>query len=175
MFSLTLRARLTLVVAFIGAVGAVVGWFALNRLEALNHTMRDVVSYRYTMLEMTNQTLELSIENSRLTMQMFLSRDKNGLQHLRAQIPQNSKAIASLVEEISHAVRLPRERALFDVVMARRNPYLDSRKNAEKLFVDGHRDGGGSLPAATVVTPARSATRLEAVTLSPVTFGDLQA
>ncbi|HYM60417.1 MAG TPA: methyl-accepting chemotaxis protein [Thermoanaerobaculia bacterium] len=140
MQKITLRTRLITAFGILIGIVAVLGWFALDRLGTLNHTMRDVVSYRYNMLEMTNRTLEISIENSRLTLQMLLSRDKKSVDALRAEIPQNSKAITNLIDQIEKGVKLPQEKAMFAAVTARRTPYLESRRAAEKLLVDGHHD-----------------------------------
>ncbi len=137
---LALRARLGIVFAVLIGINAIVCGFALVQLEALNRTIRDVVSVRSKVLEITDRTLELSIENSRLTMQMMLAADASTVGDLRAQIPRNSKAISALLTEIDKRAKLPAERALLAEVMTRRSPYLDSRKVAEKLFVDGHRD-----------------------------------
>ncbi len=150
---LTFRVRLSLVFLFLTATGAALGWFAVTRLEALNHTMRDVVAFRYATLEATNRTLEVSIENSRLTMEMLLAKDPKLVTELRQQIPQNSKIIAAGLQVIEASVKLPREKVLFAKLSSLRGPYLDSRKGAEKLMDQGHHDQAVTM-AMTQMLPA---------------------
>ena len=154
----TLRVRLALVFIVLAGVGALLGWFSVSRLEQLNRTMRDVVAFRYATLEATNRTLEVSIENSRLTMQELLTKDPKLIAELRQQIPQNSKIIAAGLKQIEESVKLPKEKVLFAKLSSLRQPYLDARKGAEKLMDQGHHDQAVNA-AMTQMLPALTAYR----------------
>ncbi|MEO8033000.1 MAG: methyl-accepting chemotaxis protein [Acidobacteriota bacterium] len=153
MQTLTLRNRLFTAFGVLTAIAALVGVFGLVRLNTATRAMETIVGQRFAEAQLTNKTVQVSLENSRLTFQMFVATDPAALEALRQQIPANSRIISEAMKRIDKLVSGTEERALFRVVESRRAPYLDSRRAVEKRLVEGHRDEALVI-ATTAMVPA---------------------
>ncbi len=131
-----LAAGFGLVIVFALAIGGI-GLRTTSRLDA---RLRAVTRERFALVTLTNEVLERSVDNARITMQLFLVSGGQPEQTLLAQNQENSRLIAEGLGKIEPLLATDQDRALFADVRALRGPYLDSRAQAKKLLESGQRD-----------------------------------
>jgi hypothetical protein len=87
-------------------------------------------------VQLSRQVLSYSNQNSRLTLQIFLSSNKDEIQPLLWQRAKNVEKISSLVDRVeAEGFGSEREKELFDAVKRARTPYVDSYRLAQDLYV----------------------------------------
>jgi methyl-accepting chemotaxis protein len=118
-------------------VAAGVGLTWLNRLNA---DMSATLQKRYNTVELTHQTIENSITNARITMQLFETTDPDKEKKLNVENENISHNISAQVAEIEKSLSTPQERELFEVVTQHREAYISARNGAKKLLADKKRD-----------------------------------
>src|ERR1039457_6978633 len=116
-----------------------VGWLSLRGMAAMNASLQTIANERSVIVGFTNQVLQLSIDNARITMQLFMVSGPAGEQ-LLALNKENQRLIGVEVERIEKLLSTEEEKALFNEVKTLRMPYLDSRAEMKKLLAAGHRD-----------------------------------
>jgi hypothetical protein len=84
------------ILLFVIAVGA----FGLNWLDRLNSNMSATLQKRYNVVELTHQTIENSITNSRITLQLFETTDPEKEKKLNEENDGISHRISSQIAEI---------------------------------------------------------------------------
>jgi methyl-accepting chemotaxis protein len=117
-----------------------VGGFGLNWLGRLNSNMSSSIQKRYNTVELTHQTIENSITNARITMQLFETTDPDEEKKLNQQNDAISQVISGQVAEIEKGLSSPQERAMFETVTLDREVYKSARQKAKKLLADKKRD-----------------------------------
>ena len=122
-----------------------VGWLSLRGMAAMNASLQTIANERSVVVGLTNEVLQRSIDNARITMQLFVVSGGPPEQRLLAQNLENTKLISAGVEKIEKLLSTEREKALFDDVKALRTPYLDSRVEVKKLLAAGRRDAAIAL------------------------------
>ena len=155
MKSVSIGTRLGVAFAAIIAIAVGLGWVGLDRLHALDASMESVVHGRFPLVQMTHETIERSMENSQVTLQTLLARDPGAVPALAAQVTETSRTLGELLAKIEATATTPTERGLLARVKERRAAYLDARKSAERLLLDGRRD------EAVLVTSASMLPRLQ--------------
>jgi methyl-accepting chemotaxis protein len=118
-------------------VAAGVGLTWLNRL---NSEMSATLQKRYNTVELTHQTIENSITNARITMQLFETADPNKQKKLIDENNEISQRITAQVGEIEKSLSTPQERELFEVVTQHREAYISARNAAKKLLEGKKKD-----------------------------------
>ncbi len=116
------------------------GGFGLNWLGHLNSNMSSSIQKRYNTVELTHQTIENSITNARITMQLFETTDPDEEKKLNQQNDAISQVISGQVAEIEKGLSSPQERELFETVTVDREAYKSARQKAKKLLADKKRD-----------------------------------
>src|SRR5580692_11257650 len=117
-----------------------VGGFGLGWLGRLNSNLSASVQKRYNTVELTHQTIENSITNARITMQLFETTDPDEEKKLNQQNDAISQVISGQVAEIEKGLTSPQERELFETVTLDREVYKSARQKAKKLLADKKRD-----------------------------------
>ena len=117
-----------------------VGGFGLSWLGRLNSNMSAAMQKRYNTVELTRQTIENSITNARITMQLFETTDVEQETKLNQQNDAISQEISGQVAEIEKGLSSDRERELFEMVSRDRDAYKVARQKAKKLLMDKKRD-----------------------------------
>jgi len=117
-----------------------VGGFGLNWLGRLNSNMSASMQKRYNIVESTHQTIENSITNARITLQLFETSDLEEQKKLNQQNEAISHAISGQVAEIEKSLSSAQERDLFEVVTRDRQAYISAREKAKKLLADKKHD-----------------------------------
>jgi methyl-accepting chemotaxis protein len=117
-----------------------VGGFGLNWLGRLNSDMSAAMQKRYNTVELTHQTIENSITNARITLQLFQTTDPDEEKKLNQQNDAISKEISGQVGEIEKSLSSAEERELFEVVTQDRQAYISARNKAKGLLADKKRE-----------------------------------
>ncbi len=95
---------------------------------------------RYNTVELTHQTIENSITNARITLQLFQTTDPDEEKKLNQQNDAISKEISGQVAEIEKSLSSAQERDLFEVVTQDRQAYISARNKAKALLADKKRE-----------------------------------
>lgn len=127
------------------------GGTGLNRLAHLNSEMSATLQKRYSTVELTHQTIENSITNARITLQLFQTTDPVKEKKLNEENEAISHNISSQVAEIEKSLSSDQERDLFEVVTQRRQTYIAARERAKKLLADKKRDDAMNALAEEVI------------------------
>src|SRR5580698_6790548 len=117
-----------------------VGGFGLTWLGRLNSNMSSSMQKRYNTVELTHQTIEHSITNARITLQLFEATDPEEEKKLNLENDAISQEISEQVTQIEKSLSSPQERELFEVVTQDREAYKAARSKAKKLLMDKKRD-----------------------------------
>src|ERR1700691_4999840 len=123
------------ILLFVIAAGA----FGLNWLGRLNSNVLASVQKRYNTVESTHQTIENSITNARITLQLFETTDPEQEKKLNQENDGISQKISEQISIIENNLSSSRERELFEVVAQDRQAYISARQKAKKLLADKKR------------------------------------
>jgi len=140
MKSMSIGARLSVAFALLLAVLVGVAWLGLDRMSTLNGSVEQIVTEHYAHLQMTSQGVEYTLDNARITMQIFLAKDEAALEQLLAKNEENKNAVYTLMDKMEANLQEEREKELFATVKELRQPYVDTRAHARKLLEQGKRD-----------------------------------
>lgn len=117
-----------------------VSGIGLSWLGRLNSNMSASMQGRYNTVELTHQTIENSITNARITLQLFEATDPEQEKKLNQQNDAISQEITGQVAVIEKSLSSSRERELFETVTQDREAYKAARQKAKKLLLDKKRD-----------------------------------
>jgi methyl-accepting chemotaxis protein len=117
-----------------------VGGFGLSWLGRLNSNMSAAMQKRYNTVELTHQTIENSITNARITLQLFETTDPEEEKKLNTQNEAISHEISGQVAEIEKSLNTSQERDLFELVTQDRQAYISARNKAKGLLADKKRE-----------------------------------
>ena len=117
-----------------------VGGFGLNWLGRLNSNMSVSMQRRYGTVELTHQTIEHSITNARITLQLFETASPEEEKKLNQENEGISREINGQIAEIEKTLSSSQERDQFEVVTHDRQAYISAREKAKKLLLDKKRD-----------------------------------
>jgi len=117
-----------------------IGGFGLSWLGRMNSNMSASMQKRYNTVEATHQTIENSITNARITLQLFETTDLEQQKKLNQQNEAISHQISGQIAEIEQSLGSAQERELFEAVTQDRQGYIAAREKAKKLLADKKRD-----------------------------------
>lgn len=118
----------------------VFGGFGLKWLGTLNANTVATLQQRYSTVELTHETIEHSVDNARVTVQLFEVTDDQQEKKLMEENDEISKEISKNTKEIESRLSSPEERDLFATVMANRQAYLAAREASKKLLREKKRE-----------------------------------
>jgi diguanylate cyclase (GGDEF)-like protein len=128
--------RLGIAFAVLIAILMGIGQLGLRRMHEINQTLGDITGRRSVKLQMAREALSLSNRNSRIAMEIVLVENRALVDTLLATRSENSKKIATLMDEIEGGCRPGREKQLLSAVKETRKPYMDSYLRAMHLLLD---------------------------------------
>jgi methyl-accepting chemotaxis protein len=117
-----------------------VGGFGLSWLGRLNSNMSGMMQKRYNTVESTHQTIENSITNARITLQLFETANLDEEKKLNQQNEAISHEISAQIAEIEKSLSSSQEREQFEIVTQDRQAYIAARNRAKALLADKKRD-----------------------------------
>jgi methyl-accepting chemotaxis protein len=116
------------------------GGFGLSWLGRLNSNMSASMQKRYNTVELTHQTIENSITNARITLQLFETLNSDEEKKLNQENEAISHQISTQVAEIEKSLTSSQERELFEIVTQDRQAYIAARQKAKGLLADKKRE-----------------------------------
>jgi methyl-accepting chemotaxis protein len=116
------------------------GGLGLSWLGRLNYNMSASMQRRYNTVELTHQTIENSISNARITVQLFETTNPDQEKKLNQENEGISRQITTQVAEIEKSLSSFQEREMFEVVTQHRQAYISARESAKKLLADKKRE-----------------------------------
>src|SRR5208337_558543 len=128
-----------------------VGGFGLTWLGRMNSNMSASMQKRYNTVESTHQTIENSITNARITLQLFETTDLDQEKRLNQQNEAISHEISAQVAEIEKNLSSSREHEQFEIVTQDRQAYISARQKAKALLADKKRDQAMAALSAEVI------------------------
>ena len=143
--------RLGVVFGFILLSVIAAGGFGLSWLGRLNSNIAASMQKRYNTVELTHQTIENSITNARITLQLFETASLDEEKKLNVQNEAISHDISTQVAEIEKSLTSSQERELFEIVTQNRQAYIAARQKAKGLLADKKRDQALATLSAEVI------------------------
>ncbi len=151
MKGLSIGSRLILSFAVLIVLLVGVGWLSLSRMAALDESLEEVASKRWTQVRLSQDAMHRAEENSRLTLAMFLVTDRAELDRLLAQQEENRRTINALMSRIEGALEHARGKSLFADVKALRARYVDSFTRVRTLLQQEKRSESMDLMVREVI------------------------
>ncbi|HZW78913.1 MAG TPA: methyl-accepting chemotaxis protein [Candidatus Deferrimicrobiaceae bacterium] len=143
--------RLGLVFGIILLFVITAGGFGLSWLGRLNSNMSTSMQKRYNTVELTHQTIENSITNARITLQLFETANPDQEKKLNQENEGITRQISTQVADIEKSLNSSQERELFETVTHNREAYISARQKAKGLLADKKRDQAMEVLSADVI------------------------
>lgn len=105
-------------------------------MHEINETLNDITGRLSDDLQLAQQALAISNTNSRITMEIFLVRDRALIDKLLATRSENSEAISALLARIRSSCKSEEEKDLLAAVEETRQAYVESYVRALHLLID---------------------------------------
>jgi methyl-accepting chemotaxis protein len=128
-----------------------IGGFGLTWLGRLNSNMSTSLQKRYNTVEATHKTIENSITNARITIQLFETASADEEKRLNQENDAVSREISAQVAEIEKNLGSPQEHEQFEIVTQDRQAYITARQKAKALLADKKRDVALAALSAEVI------------------------
>ncbi|MGC2324559.1 MAG: MCP four helix bundle domain-containing protein, partial [Terriglobales bacterium] len=122
--------------AFLIAILIGIGYLGLSRMNQINANFNEVLGRQWTTLQLSREALAHSNRNSRITMEIFLLRDKRVIDRLLKSRAENTQKISELVTKLESQCGSPEQKRLLEAVGEARTPYVASYQRALHLLVD---------------------------------------
>ena len=135
------------------AIVAAVGYFELNRMEDANRRVHDLFADDWKAMQLAQEAMQYSTQNSRLTMEVFLI-DEDKMPEVLAQRAENTRRISQLIEQIEPLCDSDDEKAALEAVKTARGPYIGAYMGALHLLRGEHKPAQAREMMASDVTPA---------------------
>ena len=117
------------------AIIAGLGLLNLHETGKVNAEIRNLTDWQWRKTHLATEALDLSSQNSRVTMQIFLQTDPAQINRLLQQRQTNSDQITTLLGQISTLAAAPAERQLLTNISTARQSYMDSYRAALNLLL----------------------------------------
>jgi diguanylate cyclase (GGDEF)-like protein/PAS domain S-box-containing protein len=128
--------RLGIAFVFLVAILIGIGILGLSRMEQSNAALEDLTGRQWSKLQLAQDALTYSNQNSRITVELFLLKRQRAIDRLLADRAQNTQKISNLVAKIEGQCDSPEERRLLAAVQDARALYIASYLRALRLLVD---------------------------------------
>lgn len=128
--------RLGIVFSVLIAILIGIGWLGLLRMQRIDADTENLVSERWAKVQLSREALNYSTLNNRLTMQVFLLRNRDEIDALLEVRAENSERISELIKRLEEDIESDTEKELLDDVEAARVPYVESYKQALNFLVN---------------------------------------
>ena len=130
-----------------------IGESGLRRMKEIDKNLSDIAG-RSDTAQLAREALTWSNSNSRITLEIFLVRDRALVDPLLAENSENGKKIAELLAQIASRCESEKEKRLLSAVETARKPYVDSYLRALHLLVDEGERGAAEAVMVNETLPA---------------------
>ncbi|MGD0506166.1 MAG: EAL domain-containing protein [Terriglobales bacterium] len=121
---------------FLVAILIGIGILGLSLMDQSNAALEDLTGRQWSKLQLAQDALTYSNQNSRITVEIFLLNRQRAIDRLLADRAQNTQKISNLVAKIEGQCDSPEERRLLASVEDARALYIASYMRALRLLVD---------------------------------------
>ncbi|MDP9160490.1 MAG: MCP four helix bundle domain-containing protein, partial [Acidobacteriota bacterium] len=118
------------------AILAGVSWLGLAEMARVNNNLEELATRRWAKVELARQALEFSNLNNRITLEIFLLRDRAEIDPLLKRRAENSGKITVLLNQIKGLSQSEKETALIQSIWEFRTPYVQSYQKALNLLLE---------------------------------------
>src|SRR5208283_3418398 len=136
--------RLGMAFAVLLAILGGVGQSGFRRVQEINATLNDITGTRAAKLQLSREVFMLSNQNSHITGEVFLVRDRALIEALLATRSENSKRVSRLLAEMGTRCESEEEKQLLAEVNGTRQSYVKSYLRALHLLVDERKHDAAS-------------------------------
>ncbi len=143
-------------VAFTFLIALLIGgaYLGLSRMDQISTNLNKVLGVQWTTLSLSRQALAYSSRNSRITIEIFLLKDTQGLDPLMKRRAENTEKIAELIKQIESLCDSQEDVQLLTAVREARAPYVASYTRALHLLLKEHKRDAASTLMLQETTPA---------------------
>jgi methyl-accepting chemotaxis protein len=137
MKNISIGTRLGIGFCFLTAILVGVGWLGLDRMGQINNNLDVVVAKKWPQVQLTRGAVSRVEDNARITLLIFILKDKSEIERLLARQEDNKQEITALVEKLERSQDSEKGRMLISAVKEARRPYVDSFTRAKNLLLQG--------------------------------------
>jgi signal transduction histidine kinase len=141
MASREIAIRLGLAFSLLVALLIAVGDLGLRRVDRVNVDLQEIMSTQWNKIRLSREAVTYSNRNSRITMQIFLIKDRKRIDAILKNRVANTAEISDLLAKLERLCQSKEERKLLMAIEEARTRYIDSYLRALSLLLDeGKRD-----------------------------------
>ncbi|MGA2966683.1 MAG: PAS domain S-box protein [Terriglobales bacterium] len=145
--------RLGLAFSILVALLIAVGDLGLRRMDRINADLQDITGKQWAKVRLSRDTESSSNRNSRITMQIFLLKDREQIDTLLATRVETSKRTSALLAELENLCKSEEEKRQLAVIKDARRSYMDSYLRALHLLVDENKRNAAIAVMVQETTP----------------------
>src|SRR5580704_7480977 len=94
-----------------------VSWLGLKTMQRLNAEAQEIANNEWIDVQLASEALTYSNRNSRITLQVIVTRNRAEIDSLLAVRAANTARISGLLQRLATRIESPKERELFDAVI----------------------------------------------------------
>jgi methyl-accepting chemotaxis protein len=121
------------------AIIMVVGYLGVSRMDKINTDLNDVLGKRWVKLRLARESFTYSGRNSRITMEIFLVKERKRITRIHAERQENSDRISDVISQIENQCEMDREKHMLTTIKQLGTPYVHSYLRALHLLLDEHK------------------------------------
>ncbi|MBI4852763.1 MAG: methyl-accepting chemotaxis protein [Acidobacteria bacterium] len=137
MNNLQIRVRLILGYSLLILILIAVGGLGIYEMASVNKNLEIIVDKRLAKLDLTRAAISRVQDNGRITMEVFLLKDKTEIDKEIARQEENKLEITKIVEKIEASLEIDKEKSLLTSVKEARKPYVESFSRAVSMVSQG--------------------------------------
>lgn len=146
-------AALTLAFLLLTGIVVAVGYSGLGAMDRLNADAQQIASTQWEDVQLADEALRYSNQNSRITMQIVITGDRQEVDSLLANRIENNARISDLIKQLQNRVGSKEEQTLLNAVIDTRNCYLESSQHAIDIFLEQENADKARQSLIQVTTP----------------------
>ncbi|QBC42449.1 methyl-accepting chemotaxis protein [Iodobacter fluviatilis] len=116
MHNISVKSKLFLGFAVVLALLAIMAILSLKSMKDIDLAMRDLIEDRYPKIILSNEIMNLSLDNGRQVRNIALSPDKADDDKAFSKLNENRKKITEKLQDLRNRLSTPKGRELFDIV-----------------------------------------------------------
>ncbi len=140
MRNLKIGVRIAVWLGFLVALLVGVGFFALDRMHALEQSTETLARVQFGKVRLAESGIQYVNSNARNALHLFLISDPKERDELVAVQKEQSAEISRIYSEVEKRLSTDRERELFARVLSARQQYVGARARAEHSLSEGSRE-----------------------------------
>ncbi len=129
-------------------------YLTLQRIQHMNASAQDEFNESLLQLQLGQEALRYSSENSRITMQIFLLQRQEEIDQLLPRRAENTRQISTLMAALGTHCNSAEEKRLLAAVEQARGPYVNSYLRAIRLLLTGKNRAAATEVMVQETTPA---------------------